>query len=67
MDEEKCDYCTGKPLLDRKPLMSNNKGDYTVFINQCNYLEDSEVGDRTKKFSLFGIKIKYCPACGREL
>lgn len=67
MDKEKCEYCTGKPLLDRKPLMSNGKGDYTVFINRCNHLEDSKVGDWSKKYSLFGVKINFCPVCGREL
>ncbi len=67
MDIEKCNYCNGKPLVDKKPLMSNYKGDYTVFINRFHYLEDSEIGDSSKKFSLLGIKINFCPVCGRKL
>ncbi len=47
--------------------MQNGKGDYYVSINSCNYLEDSEVGDRNVKFSLFGERINFCPMCGREL
>ena len=41
---EKCEYCTGRPLVDRKPLMSSQTSDYSVFINDCNYLEDSVIG-----------------------
>lgn len=67
MNRENCEYCNGNPLKDRKPLMSNGKGSYTVFINSCNYLEDSEVGDITEKFSLFGTKINFCPVCGKKL
>lgn len=62
-----CEYCSGKPLVNRKPLMSNGKGNYTVFINSCNYLEDSEIGGQNAKFSLFGVKINYCPVCGKAL
>ncbi|MET3209705.1 UNVERIFIED_CONTAM: hypothetical protein ABIC26_002652 [Paenibacillus sp. PvR008] len=62
-----CKHCTGRPTEDREPLMSNGKGDYTVFINSCNYLEDSEVGNRSIKCSLFGVKIYFCPVCGRKL
>lgn len=61
-----CEYCTGRPLVDRKPLMSNGKGNYTVFINSCYHLEDSEIGDWNAKFSLYGVKINYCPICGRK-
>ncbi|MGR5868134.1 hypothetical protein ACT7C5_09905 [Bacillus pacificus] len=63
---EQCEYCTGNSYK-RKPLMQNGKGDYYVSINSCNYLEDSEVGDRNVKFSLFGERINFCPMCGREL
>ncbi|ASA22650.1 hypothetical protein [Paenibacillus donghaensis] len=65
--KEICYYCTEKPLIDRKCLMSSGKGDYSVFINSCNYLEDSEIGDWNAKFSLHGVKINYCPMCGRVL
>jgi DNA-directed RNA polymerase subunit RPC12/RpoP len=67
METKKCEYCSGKPLIDRKPLMRSGEGDYTVFINSCNYLEDSEVLDCSKKFSLYGVKINFCPVCGRKL
>ena len=66
MDKEKCEHCSGKPLIDRKPLMINSTGNYTVFINSCNYLEDSVTGNSVH-YSLRGIKINFCPACGREL
>lgn len=66
MSEGECKYCI-KDYRKRKPLMSNGKGDYQVFINSCNYLEDTEIGDWTKKFSLFGVKINFCPICGKEL
>jgi hypothetical protein len=65
MSKEKCEYCTGNGYA-RKPLMKNNKGDYFIVINSCNYLEDSVVGNSTE-YTLFGEKIKFCPMCGREL
>lgn len=66
MEEEKCAYCV-EDYRNRKPLMSSGKGDYAVYINSCNYLEDSEIGDWNFKFSLYGVKIKFCPVCGKEL
>jgi hypothetical protein len=63
---EKCEYCTGEPLRDRKNLMTSYMSDYKVFINSCNYLEDSVVGNSVPH-SLFGEKINFCPMCGREL
>lgn len=66
MGEEKCEYCTGRPLLERKNLMTSNSSDYKVFINQCNYLEDSVIGNSVPH-SLHGVKINFCPVCGREL
>lgn len=33
MEAKKCPYCTGKPLVDRKPLMVGQTSDYNVFIN----------------------------------
>jgi hypothetical protein len=66
MESEKCEYCTGKPLVDRKPLMISYTSDYKVFINSCNYLEDSVIGNSVP-YSLHGVKINFCPVCGREL
>jgi predicted metal-binding protein len=66
MEIEKCGYCTGRPLVDRKPLMSSQTSDYSVFINSCNYLEDSVIGGSVPH-SLYGKKINFCPICGREL
>jgi len=63
--KSKCEYCEVKEW-DKKPLMINDKGDYYVVINSCNYLEDSVVGNSVD-YSLFGKQIKYCPMCGREL
>lgn len=63
---ENCQFCTGK-ISERQPLMKNGEGNYYVIINRFNYLEDSEVGDFTAKFSLFGEKIRFCPMCGRNL
>ncbi|MDQ0268898.1 hypothetical protein [Cytobacillus purgationiresistens] len=62
----KCEYCTGRPLLERKNLMVSYSSDYKVFINQCNYLEDSVIGN-TVPHSLHGVKINFCPMCGRDL
>lgn len=42
------------------------KSDYTVFINSCNYLEDSVIGSSVP-YSLLGVKINYCPICGKKL
>ena len=64
-----CEYCNGKCAgnhIERKKLMINNKGDYFVIINKCNYLEDSVIG-HSCDHSLFGIKINYCPMCGGKL
>lgn len=36
MEKENCEYCTGRPLLERKNLMTSYSSDYKVFINQCN-------------------------------
>jgi hypothetical protein len=66
VEKEKCEYCTGRPLLERKNLMSSFTSDYKVFINQCNYLEDSVIGNSVPH-SLHGIKINFCPVCGRKL
>ncbi|CAH1058791.1 hypothetical protein [Paenibacillus pseudetheri] len=64
--EEKCRYCTGRPLVDREPLMKSQLSDYNVFINSVNYLEDSIIGG-SAPHSLYGVKIKYCPVCGKDL
>jgi len=61
-----CEYCTGEPLKDRAALMSNQAGDYFVFINQCNFLEDNVIGG-SKPHSLYGVHINFCPRCGRDL
>lgn len=66
MENTNCEHCTGRPLLERKNLMANNRNDYRVFINECNYLEDSVIGN-TVPYSLLGVKINFCPMCGREL
>jgi hypothetical protein len=66
METEKCMYCNGNPLFERKPLMYTQTSDYKVFINSCNYLEDNVVGG-TVPHSVYGIKINFCPICGREL
>ncbi|GCD12920.1 hypothetical protein [Clostridium tagluense] len=66
MKKEKCKYCTGR-WDERKPLMRNSKGDYYVKINNCMYLEDSEIGNSNFKFSLIGERIKFCPMCGEIL
>lgn len=63
---EDCKYCNGN-WKDRESLMKNSEGDYYVKINNCNYLEDNKIGDFGQKFSLFGIKIDFCPKCGRKL
>lgn len=56
--EEKCEYCTGKPLVNRKPLMASQYSDYSVFINRRNYLEDSVAGGSVP-YSLYGVKINW--------
>ena len=63
-----CRYCENKNKhwSKRKKLMSNEKGDYYVVINECNYLEDSVIG-HSVSYSLFGVKINYCPMCGKKL
>ncbi|MFI2856900.1 hypothetical protein ACH6EH_07140 [Paenibacillus sp. JSM ZJ436] len=63
---ECCRHCTGMPLVDREPLMCSQTSDYSVFINRCNYLEDSIVGG-SAPHSLYGVKINFCPVCGRTL
>ncbi|MEK3770074.1 hypothetical protein MKY14_16100 [Paenibacillus sp. FSL R5-0887] len=65
-EEKKCGYCTGRPLVDRKPLMKSQLSDYSVFINSANYLEDSVIGGSVPH-SLYGVRIKFCPVCGKEL
>ena len=64
--KENCEYCTGSPLKDRKNLMKSYSSSYSVFINECNYLEDSVIGNSVH-YSLHGVKINYCPICGRKL
>lgn len=66
VDIDTCPYCSGRPLADRKPLMRNHSDDYSVFINSCNYLEDSVIGG-SELHSLYGVKIYFCPVCGRKL
>jgi hypothetical protein len=66
MEETKCEYCTGKHCIKRKELMYNQTSDYKVFINSCNYLEDNVVGG-TVPHTVYGIKINFCPMCGRDL
>ena len=65
-EEKMCKYCSGEPMHGRKPLMTNHDESYTVFINSCNYLEDSVVGNSVPH-SLLGVKINFCPVCGKEL
>jgi hypothetical protein len=65
METEKCEYCSGKPY-ERKELMYTQTSDYKVFINSCNYLEDNVIGG-TVPHSVYGIKINFCPMCGRDL
>ncbi|GFN32485.1 hypothetical protein [Paenibacillus xylaniclasticus] len=65
-EEETCEDCNGRPLDDRKPLMKSQTSDYSVFINNCNYLEDSVIGGSVPH-SLYGVKINFCPVCGRKL
>ena len=59
-----CKYCEGK-YKDKEPLMYKNNSDYAIKINSCNYLEENRVGGQ--KESIYGIKINYCPMCGRKL
>lgn len=61
-----CGHCTGRPLVDRKPLMKAQLSEYNVFINGCNYLEDSVIGGSVPH-SLYGVKIRFCPVCGKKL
>lgn len=65
-EKEVCEYCTGNHCVKRKALMYTQTSDYKVFINSCNYLEDNVVGG-TVPHSVYGIKINFCPMCGREL
>lgn len=60
-----CEYCSDKPLT-RKSLMYCQTSDYNVSINRCNHLEDNVVGGSVPH-SVYGIKINYCPMCGRKL
>jgi hypothetical protein len=66
VDEETCRYCTGRPLVDREPIMKSQLSDYNVFINSANHLEDSIIGG-SAPHSLYGVKINYCPVCGKKL
>ena len=63
-----CKYCEtyNGHWSKRDKLMSNDNGTYYVIINDCNYLEDSVIG-HSVPYSLFGVKINYCPMCGRKL
>ncbi|WP_124115361.1 hypothetical protein [Paenibacillus xylanexedens] len=63
---ENCKYCAGESSTDREPLMKAQLSDYSVFINSVNYLEDSIVGG-SAPHSLYGVKINYCPVCGKGL
>lgn len=63
---EECEYCSTYPCIKRKELMFTQTNDYKVFINGCNYLEDNVIGG-TVPHSVYGIKINYCPMCGRNL
>lgn len=64
--KEDCKYCSGKPFVDREPLMKAQLSDYSVTINSVNYLEDSIIGG-SASHSLYGVKVNYCPICGRKL
>jgi hypothetical protein len=64
--KEICKYCTGRPFVDREPLMKAQLSDYNVFINGANHLEDNVVGGSVSH-SLYGVKINFCPVCGRKL
>lgn len=66
MNNENCGYCTGRPIVDREPLMKSQLSNYSVFINSANYLEDSVIGGSVP-YSLYGVRINYCPVCGRSL
>lgn len=59
-----CKYCEGK-YKDKEPLMYKNNSDYVIKINSCNYLEENRVGGQ--KESIYGIKLNYCPMCGKKL
>ena len=59
-----CKYCEGK-YKDKEPLMYKNNSDYVIKINSCNYLEENRVGGY--KDSIYGIKLNYCPMCGKKL
>ncbi|WP_425203771.1 hypothetical protein [Priestia megaterium] len=63
--EKDCQYCTGHSR-DRKELMYTQTSDYKIIINRCNFLEDNLIGGSVPH-SVYGIKISYCPMCGREL
>ncbi|MFE6075660.1 hypothetical protein ACFVQB_14405 [Paenibacillus sp. NPDC057886] len=63
---ENCRYCIDKISTDREPLMKAQLSNYSVFINNVNYLEDSIAGG-SAPHSLYGVKINYCPVCGRNL
>ena len=65
MEKENCEYCVDKPLK-RKELMYTQTSDYKVFINNHNYLEDNVVGGAVPH-SVYGIKINFCPMCGKDL
>ena len=66
MDKDRCEFCMVTPCINRKELMYAQTSDYKVIINSCNYLEDNVIGG-TVPHSVYGIKINYCPMCGRHL
>lgn len=66
MEDHACDYCTGTPSIHRKELMYTQSNDYKVFLNECHYLEDNIIGG-TVPHTVYGIKIHFCPMCGRKL
>jgi hypothetical protein len=65
MEEKVCEYCMVKSIK-RKALMYTQTSDYRIFINRCNFLEDNVIGGSVPH-SVYGIKINFCPMCGRDL
>lgn len=61
---KKCDYCEGSDIK-RKHLMSDTDNN-VVIINSCGYLEESRTSINTIGIYI-GVKINFCPMCGRKL
>lgn len=59
-----CKFCKGG-YQQRIRLMENNDKTHHVVINEFNYLEDNITGGKDN--CLYGLKINFCPMCGRKL